>query len=198
MSCLDCSSYHGTTGACGSSQCTCEANSALACGANVPTCGIWNFNGGSVEGWRYGHYYPDDDHHWKGNLTTTQINGSRALSGEYEGSSEGGSLELEVDLCPSTAILNLSNYKLSYDYYFLTTGGTPFSQVEQDGNDSFMTSGGKVILGCQPFSEPGSDTWITGECSNLPNSLTTLNLIFRIGAGWSGKIFIDNVRFTPK
>ena len=198
-SCLDCSKYVGTTGACGSSQCTCEASTALACGASTPTCGSWDFNSGTLEGWRFGTYYDNTDKHYVGSLGTTTTNGSPALSVKYDGTAAGyGTLEFQADLCPNTAILNLTNYNLSFDFYFLTTGGTHFSQDDTDGTDMFLSNGGLVLLGCQPFTEPGSDMWIHATCGNLTASMTNLTIIFRLGLGWAGKVFLDNVKFTPK
>lgn len=197
-SCLNCGAYVGTTGACGSNQCTCENSTALACGASVPTCGSWDFNSNSVEGWRFGDYYTDSDHRWVGSLGTTVTNGSAALSAQFNGASQGGGIaEFEVDLCPNGAILNLANFALSYDVYFLTTGGTRFSQDPSDATDSFLASNRTVLTGCQPFLDPGSDAWLNGQCSNLPSSATNLTIIFRLSTGWAGTIFLDNVRFTP-
>jgi hypothetical protein len=197
-SCVNCGNYVGTTGACASSQCTCEASS-LACGASTPTCGSWDFNSNTVEGWKLGDYSSTDVRRWVGSLTTATTNGSPALKVGFNSTSQGyGTADFEVDLCPNGAILNLSNYKLSYDFYFLTSGGTHFSQDTGDATDSYLVNGNSVITGCQPFAEPGSDMWITGTCSNLPSSMTNLTIVFRLDVGWSGTIFIDNVKFTPK
>lgn len=124
-------------------------------------------------------------------------NGSPALFARYDNAQGGGgTVEFEVDLCPNGAILNLQNYVLTYDYYFLTTGGTRFSPG--GGSDSILISNLSVITGCQPFSAPGSDEWIRGTCSNLPASVTNLTIVFRLANGWAGSVFLDNVRFTPK
>lgn len=199
-SCLDCSKYVGTTGACSSSACTCEASSSLACGAAVPTCGSWDFNSGKVEGWRYGDYYDSTNHRWLDAAPgTTTTNGSPALSARYDGVSIGyGTVEFETDLCPNGAILNLSTYKVDFDYYFLTTGGGPFGQDPEDGTDSFMANGTMPLLGCQLYTDPGSDMWIHASCSNLPSSMTNLTIIFRLGTPWAGTVFLDNITLTPK
>jgi hypothetical protein len=134
-----------------------------------------------------------------GSLTTGTTNGSPALKAQFNGTSQGdGTAEFEVDLCPNGAILNLSSYKLSYDFYFLTSSGTRFSPDPSDGTDSVLVNGNSVITGCQPFVEPGSDEWLTGTCSNLPSSVTNLTIVFRLQVGWAGTIFLDNVKFTPK
>jgi hypothetical protein len=198
-SCLNCGSYVGTTGACGSNLCTCEASSALACGVNTPTCGSWDFDSNTLEGWRFGDFGSPSDHHWVGSLGTMVTNGSPALHARYDGVQAGaGYIEFEVDLCPNGAIVNLSNYVLTYDFYFLTTGGSRFSQSTTDSNDSFLASNSSVFLACQPFVEPGSDAWIRGTCSNLPASVTNLTIVFRLTQGWAGSVFLDNVRFTPE
>jgi hypothetical protein len=199
-SCTDCSKYAGTTGTCSSNQCACEGSSALLCGATVPTCGSWDFNSGTVEGWRFGDYYSASDHHWVGALGTTITNGSPALSAKFDSTAAGsGTAEFEVDLCPNTAIINLSTYTLSFDFYFQTTTGTRFSQDAMDSNDLFLASNNSVFTGCQPFTEPGSDQWIHATCSSLPSSATNLTIIFRLNeAGWGGNVFLDNVKFTPK
>lgn len=192
-----CSAYVGTAGTCGAGQCACESSSTLACAANTPTCGSWDFNGNTVEGWKIGDYRTAD-HRWDGPLGTAVTNGSAALTAKYDGTAEGdGVAAFAVDLCPNEAILNLSNYVLSYDFYFRTTGGSRFSQGA-DGNDSLLADDGLVITGCQPFADIGSDEWIHGECGNLPTSVSNLTIVFRLGVGWAGSIYIDNVKLTPK
>lgn len=164
----------------------------------MPTCGSWDFNSNTVEGWRFGDRDPDN-HHFVGSLGVTTTNGSPALSAKYDGTSAGyGTVEFEVDLCPNTAILNLSSYVLSYDFYFLTTGGTHFSQDDTDGTDSYLVNGNTVLTSCQPFTDPASDQWIHGSCSLLSTSMTNLTIVFRLGLGWAGTVFLDNVQFTPK
>jgi hypothetical protein len=106
--------------------------------------------------------------------------------------------QFEVDLCPNAAILNLTNYRLSYDYYFQTTGGTRFSPDPTDITDGFLANNNGVITGCAPSTEPGTDEWLQGECANLPASMTNLTIIFRIQVPWAGVVFLDNVKFTPK
>jgi hypothetical protein len=193
-----CSSYVGTTGACGGGQCTCESSTALACAASTPTCGSWDFNGNKLEEWTYGDYR-SSDHHWVGELTTAVTNGSAALTAKYDGTAAGyGIAEFEVDLCPNGSILNLTDYVLSYDYYFRTTGGSRFSQDPEDGNDSFLVNDSTVLTGCQPFDDIGSDEWIHGDCANLPASVTNLTIVFRLDVGWAGSIYLDNVKLTPK
>ena len=195
--CVDCSKYAGTTGSCSSNQCACEV-STFACGASVPTCGSWDFDSNTVEGWRFGDYVDASQHHWVGSLGTTTTNGSPALSATFDGSTDGGVAEFEVDLCPNTSILNLSSYVLTYDFYLLTTGGTRISQDPDDGIDTYLVNNRSVLTGCQPFIEPASETWLTGSCSNLQSSMTNITLVFRFGRQWKGNIFIDNVKFTPK
>jgi hypothetical protein len=151
-----------------------------------------------VEGWRYGDYYDASQHNWIGTLGTTVTNGSPALSAEVAGLTYGVTAEFETDLCPNAAILNLTNYMVSFDYYLLTTSGTPFSVADGDNNDMFMASDKAVLLSCQPFPDIGSDHWYHATCPLLPDTVTNLTLIFRIGPGWGGKVFIDNVAFTPK
>jgi len=199
-SCLVCSNYVGTSGTCSSNQCACEGNTALACGASTPTCGSWDFNSGTVENWRYGDYRDPSDHHWVGSLGTTVTNGSPALSAQYDGLAAGyGAIEFEVDLCPNSAILNLTSYNVSFDFYFLSSPGvTPFSQDPEDGNYMFFVNGSTVLLACQPFTEPGSDQWIHASCGALSSSMTNFTVIFQLGQPWAGKVFIDNVAFTPK
>jgi hypothetical protein len=171
----------------------------LACGVNTPTCGSWDFNSNTVENWRFGDWDTAGNHHWVGSLGTMTTNGSPALFARYDNAQGGsGTVEFEVDLCPNGAILNLQNYVLTYDYYFLTTGGTRFSPNGQDSTDSILISNQSVLTGCQPFSEPGSDEWIRGTCANLPASVTNLTIVFRLANGWAGSVFLDNVRFTPK
>jgi hypothetical protein len=163
----------------------------------VPTCGSWDFNSNTVEGWKFGDYSGTAEHAWVGSIGTATTNGSPALTAKFDGVNQAGTVaEFEVDLCPNGSILNLSNYVLSYDFYFLTTGGTRFSP----GGDaqSFLANNRTVITGCQPFADPGSDEWIHGECANLPSSLTNLTIVFRLSVQWAGSIFIDNVKFTPK
>jgi hypothetical protein len=196
-SCLDCSQHVGTTGTCSGNQCACEVSS-LACGANVPTCGSWDFNSGTVENWRFGDW-ETDNHHWVGSLGTTITNGSPALSAQYDGAGSGGVVEFQVDLCPNGALLNLSNYILTYDYYFQTTGGSRFSRDPSDRNTSYLANGNSVITACQPGTDPGSDEWITDTCASLPAQMTNLAIVFRLGdTAWAGKVYIDNVKFTPK
>ncbi len=197
-SCHDCSTYVGTTGACGSNQCTCEGTS-LPCGATTPTCGSWDFNSNTVEGWKFGNSQSTSNHRWVGTLGTATTNGSPALRAQFDGVAQGGGVaEFEVDLCSNGAILNLSSYALSYDYYFLTSGGSRFSPDPSDGTDSILINNNTVLTGCQPFADPGSDEWLTGQCSNFPSSVTNLTIVFRLGTGWAGTVFLDNVKFTPK
>lgn len=194
----ECSDYVGTAGTCGSGECACEFATELACADDTPTCGSWDFNGSTLENWRYGDYR-SSDHHWVGDLTTAVTNGSAALTARYDGTAAGyGAMEFEVDLCPNGSILNLTNYVLSYDYYFRTTGGTRFSLDPSDENDSFLVNDSSVLTGCQPFGDVGSDEWIHAECSNLPASVTNLTIIFRLGVGWAGSVYLDNVRLTPQ
>lgn len=193
-SCLDCSAYAGTTGTCSGNECAC-AVSSLACGASVPTCGNWDFSNG-VGNWRFGDR--ESTHHWVGALGTTFTNGSPALSAQYDGTDGGGAIEFEVDLCPNAALLNMSNYILTYDYYFQTTGGTMFSPDPSDANSSYLSNGNSVITACQPGTDPGVDEWLKDTCANLPSQMTNLTIVFRVGTSWSGKVYIDNVKFTPK
>jgi hypothetical protein len=173
--------------------------SSLVCGANVPTCGSWDFNSGMVENWRFGDRESASQHHWVGTLGTTFTNGSPALSAEYNGAGATGVIEFEVDLCPNGALLNLSNYILTYDYYFQTTGGSRFSPDTSDANTSYLANGNSVITACQPGSDPASDVWIEDRCANLPAQMTNLTIVFRLGeTAWAGKVYIDNVKFTPK
>jgi hypothetical protein len=170
----------------------------LACGANVPTCGNWDFNSSTVEGWRFGDWGQPSDHHWVGSLGTMVTNGSPALYARFDGTqSQGGYVEFEVDLCPNGAILNLSDRVLTFDFYFLTSGGSRFSPDPMDATDSVLVSDRSVLTGCQPFVEPGSDEWLRGTCANLPASMTNLTIVFRIRTGWAGSVFLDNVRFAP-
>jgi hypothetical protein len=105
------------------------------------------------------------------------------------------SAEFSVDLCPNAAILNLTNYTISYDIYFQTTNGSKFSS---GGNvDVFLADGSTVLLSCQPFLSPASDQWITGTCTNLPSAMKNLTIVAR-PASWTGDIYVDNVRFSPK
>jgi hypothetical protein len=126
-------------------------------------------------------------------------NGSPALYARYDGVQAGnGTVEFEVDLCPNGAIVNLQNHRLEYKYYFQTTGGSRFSRVSTDSTDSVLVSNQSVLTGCQPFSDPGSDEWITGTCSNLPASVTNLTIVFRLSTGWAGNVYLDDVRFVPE
>jgi hypothetical protein len=162
----------------------------------VPTCGSWDFNSNTVEGWHYGSYYDPSQQAAVGALHTATINGSAALTTSYKNTTGNlMSAEFSVDLCPNTAILNLSNYTLSYDMYFLTTSGLKFGF--ENGVDTFLADGSGVLLSCQPFLSPASEQWLTGTCSNLPSAMKNLTIIARAG-NWTGDIYLDNVRFTPK
>ena len=182
----------GTAGGCSGNQCTCNGVS-LGCGANVPTCGSWDFNSNKVENWRYGSY--DLDHGTTGALHTATINGSPALTASFTNTT-GSSLtaEFSVDLCPNAAIVNPSTYALSYDVYFLTTSGGRFGSGDAQ---AFMTDGSGVLLSCQPFISPASDEWSSEKCTNLPSAMKNLTLVFRL-PDWTGDVYVDNVRFTPK
>jgi len=166
----------------------------------VPTCGSWDFNSGNVETWRYGNYYDSSEHRWVSPAPgTTNTNGSPALSAKYDGMAEGGgTVEFEADLCPNGAILNLSTYQVDFDYYFLTTGGPGFGQDPDDGSDMFLANGSSVLLGCQPYTEPGSDQWIHVTCATLPSAMTNLTIVWRLATAWAGTVFLDNVTLKPK
>jgi len=162
----------------------------------VPTCGTWDFNTNTLEGWRYGSYYPAEQQGMVGPLHTATTNGTPALATSYKNTTGNlESAEFSVDLCPNTALLNLANYKLSYDVYFLTTSGSKFAT--NNGVDTLLADGSGVILSCQPFLSPASDQWNTGTCTNLPSAMKNLTIVLRPGI-WTGDIYIDNVRFTLK
>jgi hypothetical protein len=193
MACLDCSSYHGTTNTCVSKQCACKVAS-LACGANVPTCSSWDFNTGTLEGWRVGDYDAASSALTTG-VSTVVNNGSPVLTASFAYQEGQYTAAFAVDMCPNGAIINPSNYVLKYDVFFKTTGGSRFSP---GGNaSSFLANGGAPLTSCQPFFEPGSDEWLTGSCANLPQTLTSLQIVFRLSS-WSGEIYLDNIRFEPK
>ena len=199
--CLDCSAHHGTTNTCSNNQCACDVSS-LACGANVPTCGSWDFDSGTVEGWKVGSYYAKEQHGTTTGLSTLVVNGSPVLTAKFDNrtSVTRGVAEFSVDLCPGATLVDVSKYVFKYDVFFKTTAGRGFTGLDGNdgtGPDTFLANGGAVILGCQPFLYPASDTWEEGSCW-VGASATNMNIVIRFSSlQWAGDIYIDNVRFEP-
>jgi hypothetical protein len=169
----------------------------LPCGANVPTCSSWDFDSGTVEGWKIGNYYDAAEHGMTTGLSTVVTNGSPALTAKYDNRSGGGwAAEFSVDLCPNVANLNLSNYNFKFDVYLKTNAGSRFS-AGTGAADTFVADGRSVILSCMPLN-PASDVWLAASCASLPTSVTNMTVIFRFFQDWAGDIYVDNVRFEPK
>lgn len=196
-SCDDCSDFVGTTDVCSGNQCACETVT-LACGASVPTCGSWDFNSNTLEGWEFGTYYTDSSAA-VGDLEIATINGTPAMTVEFDNSDTDDStdrVEFAIDLCPSTALVNLSTYVFSYDIYLKTGGGS--GKFTADGSaDAWLISDEGVITACTP-NNPASDVWTTFSCSFLPGAAEHLVIVVRLSRSWTGDIYIDNARLTPE
>jgi hypothetical protein len=159
-------------------------------------CSSWDFDSGSVEGWKVGSYYPADQHGMTTGLSTVVSNGSPVLTAKYD-HAKGRAAEFSVDLCPNPETLDLSNYVFKYDLYLRTTAGSRFSRDEMVA-DTFLANGGKVLTACQPFLAPASDTWEAASCGSLPSLITNMTIIVRLSQAWAGDIYIDNPRFELK
>lgn len=165
-------------------------------GATVPTCSSWDFDSGTVEGWKVGSYYPADQHGMITGLSTVVSNGSPVLTAKYD-HAKGRAAEFSVDLCPNAGLLDLSNYVFRYDLYLRTTAGSRFSRDEMAA-DTFLANKGTVLTACQPFLVPASDTWEAASRGSLPTSITNMTIIVRFSQAWAGDIYIDNPRFELK
>ncbi|HEY8944608.1 MAG TPA: hypothetical protein VIM73_10120 [Polyangiaceae bacterium] len=195
--CVDCSAYHGTSNVCSGNQCACSVGS-FACGANVPTCSSWDFTTGT-EGWKRGSYYGPTQNRLTTPFSTVINNGSPALTAhfEYDGMATRGVAEFSVDLCPNGSSTDLSGFDFSYKVYFRTTTSLRFAASEYVV-DTFLADGGTVITACQPFLYPSSDTWETGSCPSMPANTRNLTIVVRFNRAWTGDIYLDDVRFTPR
>ena len=194
-SCLDCSTFHGTKNTCSSNQCACTTVS-LACGSSEPTCGSWAFASGNKEGWKRGTYYPLEEQGTTGDPGTLLNNGTWVLVHKFDNRNDldRHAAEFTVDLCPGAALVDMSNYKFSYDLYLKTTTSNPFTAADGVA-DTFLVSGSTVALSCQPFLVPGSDKWEPGVCGLLPASMKSIGIVVRFTEAWAGDIYIRNPRF---
>jgi hypothetical protein len=118
-------------------------------------------------------------------------NGTWVLMHKFDNRNDANrwAAEFTVDLCPSGAFVDMSNYRFTYDLYLKTTAGNPFSP-EDAVADTFLVSGTTVALSCQPFLVPGSDEWKPGTCEFLPASMKSIGIVVRFNRAWAGDIYI--------
>lgn len=192
--CFNCAQYNGTTGACSSGQCACQGMT-LDCASSEPSCGTWDFESGTLERWVPGDYWSTWDQPPSAATSYVEvrtISGSKAMAVDVMSNDNGlYSVEFKIALCPNDAVISTSNLKLSYDVYFQTTNGAPFSS-----SSNFIVADRNPIVGCP--SSPPSDQWYTDTCTILPAATSSIILIMRTLQTWTGTIFIDNVTISPE
>jgi hypothetical protein len=166
----------------------------------VPTCGSWNFNSGTVEGWKVGSLEPKAQHGMTTGLSTVASNGSPVLTAKFDGT-KGRIAEFSVDLCPGGASLDMSKYVFKYDLFLRTTTGSRFSRFDERGDpvaSTYLATDFAALLACQPFLNPASDTWETDSCDSLSTSATSITIVLQLPPTWAGDIYIDKARFELK
>jgi hypothetical protein len=103
---------------------------------------------------------------------------------------------VDIELCPNGSVVDLSNVQISYDIYYMTTSGVPFSSGTVD---TFFVVNDDIVVtdpACSP--DVGPDQWNTFAltCAGVPAAVTHLQLVSRFRFPWVGTIFLDNFRVT--
>ncbi len=186
--CLDCSSYHGTTGSCANDQCVCETYD-FGCAGGEPNCASWNFETGS-EGWRLGTFQ-DSTSKVIGSPTVRLFSGSHWLAADYLTAGGQGTATFAVDLCIDQETIGLQGKVLTWNTYISSSAPAP-----DPLNASIANHTDSVVEPCQPILRTGEVTQL--RCA-FPGTFTrgfqTLQLSFALPANESGTVLIDNVRF---
>ncbi len=182
-SCLDCSDYNGTTGTCGGDQkCECTGTS-LACLADVPSCGSWDFENGDVGGWARGDYRGTPGAITKG-PEVRLIDGSMRLAVDYN-SDSSSNVDLKFDLCPNQASINVGGMDISFDVKITQTIGTDF-------RDGYVVAGSLVMKPCQITTDTG--VLKSFSCTmNVATGVDVIQIALNVTPYEQGTVYIDNV-----
>ena len=210
--CVDASSDNNNCGSCGNTcganrhcqggGCACDYTMPAACGS---TCGSWNFESGSTEGW--------DDMLTPGQEAFMMTNGAGNPSVNSAHPAGGSSYSMAVpitltnggaawcgvvgvQLCVEGQATNLAGYSIAGSLY--VTG----SSMNFDANASVLAWGPPTDMGFETLYilEQGLqlNTWYHFNFTlseSRPIDHIGIMLDPAVVDGWSGTMYIDNVRF---
>jgi hypothetical protein len=177
------------------------------CGGSIPSCGSWNFNSSTKEGWAKQSSFQDCSNSGP-TIVTNPFTGSPALSFHCSfvsafaggGSITDGFANMAVPICSTNAAINLDNKILSFKIW---------SKRDSDGA-SLAPGDGVVYVYLMGPSGSGGGPGETNFMGTSPTVVSTTNGIgagsFNLfgvslhvygngpdtSAGWSGTIYIDD------
>ena len=210
--CLDCRQANATAvcGALTSAQCanTCLGTTLACPGASVkPTCGSWDFESGTTEGWTNSSnkYNPDASAGQFGVSSAQHSSGTQAL---FIGHTNPGATPdafslTRIQLCPLGSV-DLSSKILSVSVYADPAPGTSTADLNLENNcEMFLwtyPSGGGYLNPENGTQTLKMRTWTRMDASlgTGPSAvLTGLELQFRTyNTPWVGTVYFDDIRLV--
>jgi hypothetical protein len=203
-SCLDCRQPNATAtctsgGACSN---TC-IGSALTCAPvnGKPSCGTWDFESGTTEGWSVWDVDPANIPTAADGALTTRTqeatSGSRSLAVHFNGNgTDRFAIYFKLRLCDSGQAIDMSNKVLTFDILAETDSGTlPFTSA--DGHNYFQLYNGTTsIIGIMDFDMASDDIFQRHKCQVYPDTaaITDIVFLFRVFKPWTGWVYIDNAK----
>jgi hypothetical protein len=210
-SCLDCRQPNATATCTAAGACsnTC-IGSALTCAPvnGKPSCGTWDFESATTEGWSVWDMAPTLPTAADSELTTRTLfssSGARSLAVHFNGAgnssgNEPYTIHFKLRLCESGQAIDMSNKVLTFDIRADTDDGTTGFSGSQEAYHYFQLYNGTTqVTGIMDFSMASEDGFQRHKCQIYPDTdpITDIVLFFRVFVPWRGWIYIDNAKIEP-
>ncbi|HEX3697262.1 MAG TPA: hypothetical protein VH374_17950 [Polyangia bacterium] len=215
--CNNVCSHFGTTATCSNStcayQCTNTSHAALSCSTSTaPSCGSWDFESGTLEGWR--HEVPSNSECFVGSLdpnaTAHAYTGTHSLAVRcnFPFNSNGfstGILALQVPLCANNSSILLGGATFRFRILAVVNSGPPLligNDTDSLGLFFHATNSSNGSTDGIHLFNPDGNGWTTFE-GHLPgdgNSFDAAGFYIQIGkdgptsGSWDATFYIDDVQ----
>lgn len=209
--CVDCHQPNAVA-VCGGSGCanTCNSGVVLLCAAGAdgkPSCGDFNFESGTTEGWRYDLSI---DGHASTNAPTVSneasaLGGAHSLAIQFD-PAKGYQVWVYGTLCSGGQGVDISARDFSLQIMMKTAPDSPVSLAESTGSIFPLSyagpghpSGSFAVVA--NLSDMVEGTWLTygsSVASMFGTVANTTDIGLNIAAGdWKGTVYIDRVQINP-